>query len=73
MENKYNVPIWEKVTLTVREAQELTGITEKKLRVLCYANPNVCIKVGNAVNREPKILVKREPLIELINTLTILN
>lgn len=64
------VPLWHKTTLTVTEASELTGITEKTLRSLCYKHPEVCLEIGSSEKRHPKILLKRRKLEELIENLS---
>ena len=37
MSEKYTVPLWHKMTLTIQEASELSGIGEKKLRQIVTA------------------------------------
>lgn len=69
MDNQNNVPLWHKTTLTVTEAAQLTGITEKTLRGLCYKHPEVCLEIGSSEKRHPKILVKRRKLVDLIEQL----
>ncbi|MBP5555450.1 MAG: transposase [Lachnospiraceae bacterium] len=41
------VPLWEKYTLTIREAAEYFNIGEKRLRSIVYSNPNADFVVMN--------------------------
>ena len=50
------VPLWEKYTLTIREAAEYFNIGEKRLRSIVYSNPNADFVVMNG-NR---VMIKRK-------------
>lgn len=54
------VPVWRKLTLTIREAAEYSGIGEKRLRELCQSHPSFLITVGT------KTLIKRIPFEQYI-------
>lgn len=55
MKNKIDVPIWEKVTLSIQEAAAYSGIGEKKIRLLCH-DANFAIHIGNHIRIKRKKL-----------------
>lgn len=68
MSEKYTVPLWHKMTLTIQEASELSGIGEKKLRQIVRENPSADFIIMNGT----KYLIKRkqlEQLIDVVNSL----
>lgn len=58
MDNVHTVPIWKKLLLTIKEASELSGIGETKLRQIVRDNPNADFVVMNGT----KYLIKRSKL-----------
>lgn len=68
MDKKQSVPLWHKMTLTIQEASELSGIGEKKIRQMVRENPSADFILMNGT----KYLIKRkqlEALIDAINSL----
>jgi len=68
MNSKQNVPLWHKMTLTIQEASELSGIGEKKLRQIVRENTSADFVLMNGT----KYLIKRkqfEALIDVISSL----
>ncbi len=61
--NNYDVPIWEKYTLTIEEAAKYFRIGESKLRKLAEENPNAGWELMNG-NR---IQIKRKKIEKLID------
>ena len=57
------VPVWEKYTLTVREAADYFGIGEHKLRDLLDRNVEMSLSVWNG-NRQ---LIRRKKLEEFLD------
>ena len=49
------IPIWQKYTMTIKEASDYFGIGEKKLRRLIDDHPDQAFSVTNGV----KVLIKR--------------
>ena len=66
--NYYDVPIWEKYTLTIEEAAKYFRIGEKKLRKLAEENPdaNWLIMNGN------RIQIKRRQFEKVIDSLDVI-
>lgn len=62
-EEKFKVPIWEKLTLSIKEAAEYSGIGETRIRLLCETT-NIGISVGNHQR------VKRKELEKLIQNIS---
>lgn len=60
------VPIWIKLTLTIKEAAEYSGIGENKIRELCQSNPDFVLRVGT------KILIKRTQFEQYISRMKVL-
>ena len=56
MENKYDIPVWKKITLSFEEAAAYSGIGYKKLKQLADHVPDLVVNNGN----HPRI--KREKL-----------
>jgi hypothetical protein len=64
------VPVWHKTELTIAEANELTGIGEKRLREICVEKPEIAIRVGSGAKRTPKLLIKRRQLEKYLEDIT---
>lgn len=62
----FDVPLWHKLTLTIREAAAYSGIGEKRLRELCQSHPSFILNVGT------KTLIKRIPFEEYIERSSVL-
>ena len=61
-DNKHNVPIWEKINLTIKEAAEYSNIGETKIRELLHDKGcPFLLKNGN------KHLIKRKEFEKYIN------
>ena len=65
MSEKQSVPLWHKLTLTIQEASELSGIGEKKIRQIVRENPSADYVLMNGT----KYLIKRKQLEELIESI----
>lgn len=65
MNNTYNIPVWEKYTLTVEEAAAYFRIGEHKLRNLINENRNADYLLWNG-NR---VQIKRAKFEKFIDTL----
>lgn len=65
MDKKQSVPLWHKMTLTIQEASELSGIGEKKIRQMVRENPSADFILMNGT----KYLIKRKQLEALIDTI----
>ncbi len=66
MNKEIEVPIWEKVNLTVKEASALFGIGEKRVKDLVFIAPeeyNVYLYVG------VKLLIRRKQFQDYLLTL----
>lgn len=57
------VPIWNKYTLTIKEASEYFGIGEKKIRQMIIENPGADYILTNGT----KYLIKRKKFESLID------
>ena len=64
MENR--IPLWEKYTLTIREAAEYFNIGEKKLRRMIDENPTADYVVMNG----SRVMIKRKIFETLIDNAT---
>lgn len=60
------VPIWEKFTLTIREAAQYFNIGEKKIRRLAQD----CGDYGFVLQNGTKVLIKREKFEEFIEAVS---
>ena len=60
MNNNYDVPIWEKYTLTIEEAAKYFRIGEGKLRKLAEENPTATwiLMNGNRIQIKRKMFEK---------------
>lgn len=60
MNNNYDVPIWEKYTLTIEEAAKYFRISEGKLRKLAEENPTApwILMNGNRIQIKRKMFEK---------------
>ena len=60
MNNNYDVPIWEKYTLTIEEAAKYFRIGEGKLRKLAEENPSApwILMNGNRIQIKRKMFEK---------------
>ena len=60
MNNNYDVPIWEKYTLTIEEAAKYFRIGEGKLRKLAEENPTASwiLMNGNRIQIKRKMFEK---------------
>lgn len=48
MTNKdLHVPVWEKVTLSIKEAAAWSGIGEDKIRRICEESDKIALHIGN--------------------------
>ena len=65
MSNTYNIPVWEKYTLTIEEAAAYFRIGEHKLRNLVNENKNADYLLWNG-NR---VQIKREKFEKFVDTL----
>lgn len=54
-EENIKVPIWEKLTLSVREAAKYSGIGETRIRRICE-NSDIGVYVGNHLKVKRKLL-----------------
>lgn len=58
------VPIWQKITLSFKEAASLTGLGEQKLRAIAERKPELTI----SVNTHKRL--KRTKLVEWLESVT---
>ena len=66
--NNYDVPIWEKYTLTIEEAAKYFRIGESKLRKLAEENPNA----GWVLMNGNRIQIKRKKFEKIIDDIDII-
>lgn len=58
--NSLIVPLWHKVTLSFKEARQLTGIGEQRLRALADRVPELAIQIDS------KKRIKRQKLLDYL-------
>ena len=63
-ENKQNIPIWEKYTLSVKEAASYFNIGENKIRKIANENKSADWILWN----NTKLLIKRKKFENYLNT-----
>ena len=61
MENKFEIPVWKKITLSFEEAAAYSGIGINKLRFLADQVPELTVHIGNHTR------IRRKTLEEYLN------